>query len=95
MKTPEVLKELEEQMCPRGLDEKSKDRYVQILWEWMEGSDRMKAQTAARILGKGFIGEKLSLEEPEELRIVGYEEGLRLMLGEPPREAKSEEDATT
>ena len=39
MKTPQVLAELEEQMTLRGLDEKSKDRYVQILWEWLEGPD--------------------------------------------------------
>jgi hypothetical protein len=32
MKTPEVLAELEAQMVPYGLDEKSKNRFVQILW---------------------------------------------------------------
>lgn len=84
MKTPQVLAELEIQMSPRGLDEKSKDRYVHILWDWIEGSDRTKAQTAARILGKGFISERISVDQPEELRIEGFEEGIKRMLGDGP-----------
>lgn len=82
MKTPQVLEELEKQMSPRGLDEKSKDRYVKILWEWLEGTDRPKAQTAARILGKGFIGERIEIEEPTVLRIEGFEEGIKELLSD-------------
>jgi hypothetical protein len=84
MKTPQVLAELEQQMSPRGLDEKSKDRYIQIIWEWIEGSDRPKALTAARILGKGFIGERIEIEQPDVLRIEGWEEGIKQMLGDVP-----------
>jgi hypothetical protein len=89
MKTPQVLAELEKQMSPRGLDEKSKDRYVQLLWDWLEGTDKMKAQTAARILGKGFISERISVEAPEELRIEGWDEGIKMLLGSAPKRTAS------
>ena len=84
MNTPEVLEELEKQLGPLGLDEASRDKYVKILWSWLQGKDNGKAQTAARILGKAFISDKLQVEQMEPLRIEGFEEGLKRMLGPVP-----------
>lgn len=92
MKTPQVLEELEKQMTPHGLDEKSKDRYVEILWEWLEGADGQKAQTAARILGKGFIGEVVSVEPLEVLPIRDYDKGVAQMLGTVEEQVEREKE---
>jgi phage terminase small subunit len=81
MNTPEALEELEK-LAPLGLDEASRDQYVKILWSWLQGEDKEKAQTAARILGKAFISDKLQIEQVEPLRIEGIEEGLKTMLGD-------------
>ena len=79
MDSPAVREELEKQLAPRGLDQKSSDRYVNILWAWLEGSDKDKAQTAARILGRAFVREEPD-QAPVELRIAGIEEFKRRML---------------
>jgi hypothetical protein len=47
----------------------------------IDGGDRQKAQTAARIFGKAFISEKISVEPLEVLPIEGWERGLEMMLG--------------
>ena len=90
MNTPEVLNELEKQLGPQGLDDKSREKYVQTLWSWFLGPDKEKAQTAARILGRGFIGDKIQVDKPETLQISGFEEGVKRMLG--PVEGADPED---
>lgn len=35
---------------------------------------------AIRILGKAFVGEKIEVDKPEELKIRGIGEGLKRML---------------
>jgi hypothetical protein len=37
---------------------------------------------ALRILGKAFVGEKIEIDKPEELKILGFGEGLKRMLGD-------------
>lgn len=37
---------------------------------------------AARILGKAFVGENITVDKPEPLRISGIDDGLRRMLGD-------------
>ncbi len=78
---PEIQKAIEENLAARGLDEKSKDRFVSMMWEWVEGDDPRLKIASAKILGRGFISEKIDLNKPQELPIRGFEAGVLAMLG--------------
>jgi hypothetical protein len=79
---PHVQKAIQKTLQKRGLDSESKNYYVQRLWEFFESTDpadEKRQLQAMRILGRGFIAEKVQVDKPEELKIHGFEEGLRRM----------------
>ena len=63
------------------MDERSRDKYVKTLWGWLLGEDKELMQTAAHILARGFITDKMQLETPQPLLISGFEEGMKRMNG--------------
>jgi hypothetical protein len=79
---PNVQREIQKTLQKRGLDEDSKQHFVDLLWKFAESEDPAdeKRQLAAlRILGRAFIGEKVEIDAPQELRIRGIDEGLKRM----------------
>ncbi len=81
---------LEHELAPRGMDERSRDRYVAEMWSWLYGPDEPRKLAAARILGRAFIGSKVDTNDVVELRISGFEEGVRYMLSDPENESESD-----
>jgi len=82
---PKVTAAIQKTLQKRGLDEKSKEHFVDLLWRYAESeasADEKRQLAALRILGKAFVGENISVDQPEELRITGIEEGLKQMLGD-------------
>lgn len=82
---PNVQMAVEKEMQKRGLDESSKDHFVDILWRYAESGDPddEKRQIAAwRLLGKAFMPDRVEVSKPEELKISGLGDGIRQMLGE-------------
>jgi hypothetical protein len=82
---PKVTAAIQKTLQKRGLDEDSKEHFVDLLWRYAESeapADEKRQLAALRILGKAFVGEKIEVDKPEELRISGLEEGLKRMLGE-------------
>ena len=76
----------------RGLDDESRDYFIQKLWAYFESNDprqEQKALSAMRILGKAFVSEKVENTQVETLKIAGINEGLERMLGEPNSEAQA------
>lgn len=80
----EVQKELESLLQAQGLDEQSKSSFVREMWAWLMGEDGRLKRQAAMILGRGFIGEKVLVDKPEELPIQGFDEGITSLLGPAP-----------
>lgn len=81
---PRVTAAIQKTLQKRGLDEQSKEHYVDRLWYWFESEDprdEKRQLMAARILGKAFVGENITVDTPETLRISGLDEGLKQMLG--------------
>lgn len=79
---PNVQQAIQKTLQKRGLDEASKEHFVSILWRFAESNDvndERKTLAAWRILGRGFIAEKVVVDKPEELRLTGLDEGLRRM----------------
>jgi hypothetical protein len=62
--SPAVLVELEKLMNDRGPNEHNADRFRDVLWSWFLGEDKSLKQTAARILGRGYIREKMEVISP-------------------------------
>lgn len=82
---PKVTAAIQKTLQRRGLDEQSKQHYVDLLWRYAESeapADEKRQLTALRILGKAFVGEKIEVDKPEELHISGLEAGLKRMLGD-------------
>jgi hypothetical protein len=79
---PNVQREIHKTLQKRGLDEDSKQHFVDLLWKYAESEDPAdeKRQLAAlRILGRAFVGEKVEIDAPQDLRIRGIDEGLKRM----------------
>jgi hypothetical protein len=94
----ELKQEIENELKVMGLDETSKTGYVSELWRWMWGADKDKAQTAARILGKAFMPEKVD-DKPQDLRLVSVEKDILTMFGDKasqiaPRVLEADSDET-
>jgi hypothetical protein len=73
---------IEKALEKRGLDEASKAHFVSILWRFAESNDvndEKKTLAAWRILGRGFIAEKIVADSPETLPLRGLDEGLKRM----------------
>lgn len=76
----------------RGLDDESRDYFIQKLWAYFESNDprqEQKALSAMRILGKAFVSEKIENTQVEMLKIAGINEGLERMLSDADSEAQS------
>jgi hypothetical protein len=83
---PNIQAAVQSELKRLGLDEKSKAKYVQLLWKYAasELPENEKRQlTSLRLLGKAFLPEQVQVEAPEALPLKGLEEGLKRMgLGE-------------
>ena len=90
----ESLKEvIEANLSLAGLDENSKTEFVKTMWAWLRGGSENQQLQAARILGKGFIGERLTSDKPEVLKFAGYDAGIERMLADAPKlEGDNERD---
>jgi hypothetical protein len=98
---PKVKRAMEEALKEVHLDKKSRDWFLEATAEkqrlivdtataWMTGSDPNLKQTAMRILANIFFGERMVIEQPQTLKIEGFEEGVKRMFGE-----KDEKDSET
>lgn len=79
---PNIKAAIEKALEKRGLDEASKAHFVSILWRFAESNDvndEKKTLAAWRILGRGFIAEKVVVDEPETLPLKNLDEGLKRM----------------
>ena len=83
---PRVQQAIEKSLQKRGLDAKSREHFVDLIWRYAESekpADERRQLAALRILGKAFISEKIEVDKPQQLKIGGIEEGLEKMgLGE-------------
>lgn len=86
-RSPQVQAAIQQGLQKRGLDGQSRERFVEILWKYAEDADaanEKRTLAAWRILGRGFIGDKIEQTVIEPLRIEGWEEGVRRMLADAP-----------
>ena len=75
---------LQRDLSRLSLDDKAKEHYVQELWNWFHNEKNpLLRGTAARILGKAFIADRVETTTIESLPIQGFEDGLKRMLAEP------------
>lgn len=80
---------IERELAKRGLDEQSKTAFVEKMWQWLEGTEGEKrAMTAARILGKGFISERIDVNKPADLPIRDLSSGIAVMMGAVAKRAE-------
>jgi hypothetical protein len=86
--TPAVQAELEKLMDARGLNERNADRFLEELWTWLLGEDNALKQTAARILGRCYVTERMEVSPPPAaLRIEGMDEdAIRALTGMEPEQ---------
>jgi len=75
----EVRVSIEEQLDDIGLGEKAKESFRLLMHNWLEFGDVGLMKTAAIILGKAYLGEKIVSDKPIVLQITGLEEGLKDM----------------
>ena len=80
--SPEVQTLIEEELKHKGLDQASKDGFVEEMWRWLYHGNKDLKIAAARILGRGFIAEKVDSNKPQELIIRNYGEGIQRMFSE-------------
>ena len=81
-KDPNVKAAVQKELVRRGLDEKSKERYISVLWKYAESEepeDEKRQLTSLRLLGKAFLPEQVQIEAPETLPLRGLDEGLKRM----------------
>ena len=81
---PNIQRAIETTLQKRGLDEKSKEHFVDLLWRYAESenpADEKRQLKAMRLLGKAFIADSVQVEAPEPLRIAGLDADLKWMLG--------------
>jgi hypothetical protein len=79
-----VQTEVQTLLKKRGLDDESREYFVQKLWQLFESNDprqEQKALAAMRILGRAFISEKIENTQVETLKIAGVSEGIARMMG--------------
>src|ERR1700737_1022469 len=79
---PNVQAAVQTELKKRGLDEESKQRYIERLWSYFESEkpeNEKRQLQAMRILGKAFIAEQVLIDEPETLPLRNLDEGLKRM----------------
>jgi hypothetical protein len=88
IRTPAVQAELEKLTSTRGLNEHNADRFLDELWSWLLGDDNAMKLTAARILGRLYVTERMEASPPHEpFRIEGIDEdAIRVLTGEGPEQ---------
>lgn len=87
---PTIEMLLTAEMKKLGIDPKTSLRefFVSYMWNMLLSGDLKRQELAARILGKGYIGEKAPVEVSEKLFIEDYEAGVKTMLGKPSTAGK-------
>lgn len=89
----ELKQELAAQFESVGLGGEAKAAFLNELYSWFFGDDKLLKTTAAKLLGRGFIGERVTVEKPETLRFTGLEKGLeRMKLFDGEEESNEVED---
>jgi hypothetical protein len=80
---PNVQQAIQKTLEKRGLDGKSKEHYVDLLWKYAASEkpeDEKRQLQSLRILGKAFIADQISVDKPETLPLGGrFREGLERM----------------
>jgi hypothetical protein len=77
-----VQRAIQKTLEKRGLDEKSKQHYVALLWRYAESEkpdDEKRQLQSLRILGRAFIADKVEVDKPVDLPIKNLDEGLKRM----------------
>lgn len=65
-----------------GLDDGSRDEFVRIQWQWFRGEDKELRLQAARILSKIYFDKAERAEQPQPLKMEGFDEGMKRMLSD-------------
>ena len=83
--TPAVQAELEKLTNAKGLNEQNADRFFEELWNWLLGDDNALKLTAARILARCYVTERMEVSPPPTpLQIEGMDEdSIRVLTEEP------------
>ena len=79
---PHVQREIQNTLEKRGLDERSKEHFVDLMWRYAESEkaeDEKRQLQAMRILGKAFIADQVQVDEPQPLPLRNLDEGLKRM----------------
>jgi hypothetical protein len=74
---PLVQREIQKTLEKRGLDEQSKEHFVDCYAESEKPEGEMRQLQAMRILGKAYIADRVQVDKPETLRLAGLEAGLK------------------
>jgi hypothetical protein len=94
---PRVQQAVQKELQKRGLDDKSKEHFVGLLWRYAESenpNDEKRQLQSLRILGKAFIADHVEINKPEVLRFSGFEEDIKKMFdGHDPREQQPDLDS--
>jgi hypothetical protein len=80
----DAAKLVESAMQARGLDPKSTSKaqlFEALMWEDLLTGDGKRRELSARILGRGYIGERGEDQGAKPLKIENYEDGLKTMMG--------------
>jgi len=88
--TPAVLAEVERLMEDKGLGERNSKEFIDRLWDWFLGEDKALKQTAARILGRGYVQERLEVSPPQVIFVEGLADIVGGITGEPIEEGGEE-----
>ena len=92
---PRIQAELQEQLRKLGIDDESFKEFYSTLWYWLKDrtNDRRFA-VASRILGEAFgVGaRKDASKTPSELKIAGFEAGVKRMFQDASPPATMEEE---
>jgi hypothetical protein len=78
-KHPGVQESIQKALEAEGLDDKSREVYVRKIWDWFLNGNKDQSLTAARLLGRAFIVEKVDTNRPQELIIRNYAQGVEQM----------------
>lgn len=75
-----------------GMDDASRDEFVKVQWQWFRGEDKELRLQAARILSKIFFDREGKVEQPQPLKMEGFAEGMKQMLGDVTPQVGREDD---
>jgi hypothetical protein len=90
--SPMVQAAITDSLKKKGLDQDSRDYYVQKMWKWLEStnpSEERRQLQAARLLGEHFLKNMPPSADVTKLEIVGIESGLQKMFGDDYEKVKN------